>query len=610
MMDNGLHRHRILMLCLVLTIAILGVFWQVRDHGFVNFDDGTYICNNSQVRNGLTWHGVAWAFTTTHANFWHPLTWLSHMLDCEIYGLNPAGHHLTNLLLHMANALLLFLVFHRMTHAVWKSAFVAALFALHPLHVESVAWASERKDVLSTLFWILTMGAYASYVEAPGAKRYLLVLVCFVLGLMAKPMLVALPFVLLLLDYWPLGRWRFKPMAHAHPPQVEDLTHIKDQGKRVTHLLVEKGPLLVFAVAFSIVAFLAQEHGGATKSFASFPMEVRVANALLSYVGYMGKMLWPKNLAVFYPHPGITVTMWQAAMAGLLLAALSVLTIRLAKGRPYLPVGWLWYLGTLVPVIGLVQVGDHSMADRYTYVPLIGLFIVMAWGLPDMLARWPHQRAALATLTAGLLAALVICSRLQVRYWQDSITLFQHALCVAPDNPPAHTNLGVAFAGQGEVEKAIWHYAEALRIEPNYLEARINLGGALAGQGKFDEAIAQYEKALHIKPDFADAHYNLGNALVRHGRLADAIGHYSEALRIRPGDAEAHNNLAIALAAEGRRTEAMAHFRQALRIEPDFRDAAHNLAIALQEADKHEAAAKSLNAVKQVSSNAMASLHK
>ena len=567
---------------LFLLVAVLAVFWPLQDHGFVNFDDSTYICNNSQVRNGLTWHGLVWAVTTTHANFWHPLTWLSHMLDCELYGLNPAGHHLTNLLVHMANALLLFLVFHRMTHAVWKSAFVAALFALHPLHVESVAWASERKDVLSTLFWILTMGAYASYVEAPGAKRYLLVLVCFVLGLMAKPMLVTLPFVLLLLDYWPLGRWPFKPLAHAHPPQVEDLNHANDQGKRVTHLLVEKGPLLVFAVGFSIVAFLAQEHGGATKSFASFPMEVRVANALLSYVGYMGKMLWPKNLAVFYPHPGSTVTLWQSVPAGLLLAALSVLTIRLAKGQPYLAVGWLWYLGTLLPVIGLVQVGDHAMADRYTYVPLIGLFIVMAWGLPDILARWPYRRAALATLIAGLVAALMICSRLQVRYWQDSITLFQHALCVAPDNPPAHTNLGVAFAGQGEVEKAIWHYAEALRIEPNYLEARINLGGALAGQGKLEEAIAHYLEALRIKPDFADAHYNLGNALSRRGRLADAIAHYSEAVRIKPDDAEAHNNLGIALASRERTADAVVHFHEALRIRPDFAEARHNETLALQ----------------------------
>jgi tetratricopeptide (TPR) repeat protein len=345
---------------------------------------------------------------------------------------------------------------------------------------------------------------------------------------------------------------------------------------------VEKGPLLVFAVAFSIVAFLAQEQGGATKSFASFPMEVRVANALLSYVGYAGKMLWPKNLAVFYPHPGITVTVWQAALAGLLLVALSVLTIRLAKGHPYLPVGWLWYLGTLVPVIGLVQVGDHGMADRYTYVPLIGLFIVMAWGLPDMLAKAPYRNVALTTLTAGLLGALMICSRLQVRHWQDSITLFQHALCVAPDNPPAHTNLGVAFAGQGEVEKAIWHYAEALRIEPNYLEARINLGGALAGQGKLEEAIAHYLEALRIKPDFADAHYNLGNALSRRGRLADAIAHYSEAVRIKPDDAEAHNNLGIALASRERTADAVVHFHEALRIRPDFAEARHNLTLALQ----------------------------
>jgi tetratricopeptide (TPR) repeat protein len=575
-----------LRISLFLLVAVLAVFWPVQDHGFVNFDDGTYICNNTQVRNGLTWHGVAWAFTTTHANFWHPLTWLSHMLDCELYGLNPAGHHLTNLLLHMANALLLFLVFHRMTRAVWKSAVVAALFALHPLHVESVAWASERKDVLSTLFWILTMGAYASYVEAPGAKRYLLVLVCFVLGLMAKPMLVTLPFVLLLLDYWPLGRWTLKPLAHAHPPQVEDLSHVNDQGKRVIHLLVEKGPLLVVAVAFSIVAFLAQEHGGATKSFASFPMEVRVANALLSYMGYMGKMLWPKNLAVFYPHPGSTLTMWQAGLAGLLLAALSVSTIRLAKKRPYLPVGWLWFLSTFVPVIGLVQVGDHGMADRYTYVPLIGLFIVMAWGLPDMLATWPHRRAALATLTAGLIAALMICSRLQIRYWQDSITLFQHALCVAPDNPLAHTNLGVAFAGQGEIEKAIWHYGEALRIEPNYLEARINLGGALAGQGDFDEAIGHYLEALRIKPNFADAHYNLGNALARQGNLHKAVAHYSESLCIKPDDAEAHNNLGITLAAQHKTAEAIAHFQKALQIRPDFQEARHNLAMASREVNR------------------------
>jgi Flp pilus assembly protein TadD len=610
MMDKGLHRHRIVLICLVLTIAILAVFWQVQDHGFVNFDDGRYICENSDVRKGLTWDGVLWAFTTTHANFWHPLTWLSHMLDCELYGLNPAGHHLTNLILHIANTLLLFLVFHRMTDAVWKSAFVAALFALHPLHVESVAWASERKDVLSTLFWMLTMGAYVLYVEGPDFKRYLLVLLCFVLGLMAKPMLVTLPFVLLLLDCWPLGRWPFKPLADAGAQPVKDCKHANHPGKRAFHLLAEKVPLLVFAAAASIAAFLAQQHGGAIKSFESFPMEARVANALLSYVGYLAKTVWPKNLAVFYPHLGSTVMVWQAVLAGLLLLALSVLTIRLAKGRLYLPVGWLWYLGTLVPVIGLVQVGDHAMADRYTYVPLIGLFIVMAWGLPDLLERWSHRRVILATLTAGLIVILMICSYVQVRHWKDSITLFKHTLCAAPNNPQAHTNLGVALASQGKIDKAIWHYSQALGIEPKCLEARINLGGALAGQGKFDEAIAQYEEALRIKPDFADGHYNLGNVLARHGRLVEAIAHYSEALRIKPDDAEAHNNMGIALAAQDRTAQAVAHFRQALQIEPGFRDASHNLAIALQKGDKPGTAPKSLDVRRQRRSDAVASLQK
>jgi len=589
-MDKNLYRHGKLLICLFLTLATLAVFWPVQDHTFVNFDDGRYICENSHVREGVTWKGVFWAFTTMHANFWHPLTWVSHMVDCELYGLNAVGHHLTNLVLHIANTLLLFLVFHRMTHAIWKSAFIAALFALHPLHVESVAWASERKDVLSTFFWVLTMGAYVLYVERPGLKRYLFVLLCFVLGLMAKPMLVTLPFALLLLDYWPLGRWTFKTSAHVCPEPIESLNGFNDQRKGVSYLLAEKAPLLVFAAASSIVAFLAQQHGGATKSFASFPIEVRVANAVLSYVGYVGKMIWPRNLAVFYPHPGTAVMMWQAALAILFLLGLSLLTIRLAKGRPYLPVGWLWYLGTLVPVIGLVQVGDHAMADRYTYVPLIGLFIVMAWGFPDLLEKWSHRGVILATLTAGLIVILMICSSVQVRHWKDSITLFTHTLRAAPNNPQAHTNLGVALAEQGRLDEAAWHYAEALRIEPNFLQARINLGGALAGQTRFDEAVAQYSEALRIKPDFADAHYNLGNALARHGRPLEAIAHYSEALRIKPDDWEVHNNLGIALAAQDRMPNAIAHFQEALRINPDFLEARHNLAIALQRGDKPEKA--------------------
>jgi tetratricopeptide (TPR) repeat protein len=583
-MDKGFNRHRGFWVCVSLTVVILAVFWQVRNNEFVNFDDGKYVTENRYVQDGLTWDGFVWAFTTTHANFWHPLTWLSHMLDGELYGLNPAGHHFTNLLLHIANTLLLFLVLRRMTGALWRSAFVAALFALHPLHVESVAWASERKDVLSTLFWILTMGAYVSYAKSPELKRYLLVLLSFTLGLMAKPMLVTLPFVFLLLDYWPFARLQFKPLADSRAEQVEEPNKINYQGERVVRLLVEKVPLLVFAAASSIMAFFAQQHGGAAKSFASFPMEVRVANALVSYVSYMAKMLWPKNLAVFYPHPGNTVTVWQTALAGLLLLSLCVFVIRLAKGHPYLCVGWLWYLGTLVPVIGLVQVGDHGMADRYTYVPLIGLFIMIAWGLPDLLARWPHRKIVLATSAAGLLSAFMICSWLQVRHWQNSITLFEQTLHVTAKSPLAHTNLGVALGAQGKLDKAIWHYSQALRIKSNYLEARINLGGALARQGKLDEAIGHYLEALRIKPGFADAHYNLGNAVARQGKMGKAIAHYSEALRIEPDDAEMHNNLGIALAARERTADAVAHFREALRIKPDFAEARHNLALALQKA--------------------------
>jgi tetratricopeptide (TPR) repeat protein len=500
--------------------------------------------------------------------------------------LNAAGHHFTNLAFHIVNTLLLFLVFHRMTHEAWKSAFVAALFAVHPLHVESVAWASERKDVLSTFFLVLTMGAYVLYVERPGLKRYFFVLLCFVLGLMAKPMLVTLPFALLLLDYWPLGRCPFKSWAHLYPKRIECLNGFRDQRQGVGHLLAEKAPLLVFAAVSGIVAFVAQQLGGATKTLASFPVEIRIANAMLSYVRYLGKMIWPTNLAVFYPHPGNTVLIWQAALAVLFLLGLSLLTMRRAKQQSYLPVGWLWYLGTLVPVIGLVQVGDHAMADRYTYVPLIGLFVVMAWGLPDLLARCSHRRFILTSSALAVIVVFMICSSLQVRHWKNSITLFTHTLQAAPNNPQAHTNLGIALAEQGRLDEAIRHYAEALRIKPDFLPARINLGGALAGQEKFDEALAQYSEALRIKPDFGDAHYNLANLLTRHGRPLEAMAHYSEALRIKPDHWEAHNNLGIALAAQDRMTQAVAHFRQALQIKPDFPEARHNLAIALQNGDK------------------------
>jgi tetratricopeptide (TPR) repeat protein len=577
-MKKLLPRHRNLLIVSVLVLATLIVYWDVQHHGFVNYDDGKYITDNAHVKEGLTWDGFRWAITTTHANFWHPLTWLSHMLDCQLFGLNGGGHHLSGLLLHLANTVLLFMVLLRMTHGVWQSTFVAALFALHPLHVESVAWASERKDVLSTFFWILTMGAYLSYVEGPTANRYFLVVLCFVLGLMAKPMLVTLPFVLLLLDYWPLCRFR-KESWNSKTEHDKMGPNLKWQFERGVRLLNEKIPLLILAVAASAVAFIAQETGGATKSLALFPIEARLANGLLSYVAYLEKTFWPSSLTVFYPHPGTSSTISQVAFAGFLLLLLSVCATRFAKSHPYFLVGWLWYLGTLVPVLGLVQVGDHGMADRYTYVPLIGVFIAVSWGLPVLLKGWLHGRTALATIAPVLLAMLMVCSWYQVGHWENSLTLFEHALRVRQPSPLAHTDLGVALAEQGNLDQAVWHYSQALRINPAYLGARVNLGSALARQGKHGEAIAQYEQALQTKPDLAAGHFNMANALTAQGRLDAAISHYKEAIRIAPNDPDIHNNLGIALARLNRPEEAGFHFRAALRIKPDFEKARHNLAV-------------------------------
>jgi Flp pilus assembly protein TadD len=574
---------RSILVCVSLTVAVFWALSGVQNHEFVNFDDGKYVTENTIVQNGLTWENLVWALTTTHFSQWHPLTWLSHMSDCELYGLNARGHHFTNLLLHTANTLLLFLVLQGMTGAVWRSAFVAALFGFHPLHVEPVAWVAGRKDVLSTFFWILTMGFYLRYVQDPRFGRYMPVLLCFILGLMAKQMLVTLPFVLLLLDYWPLGRFGpVQSVSVTSPPTHKSANPDHKKRWTVIKLLGEKVPLLGIALFASMVAFFAQYHGGAAKSFAFLGVEARLSNALVSYVIYMGKTIWPQNLAVFYPHPGSTIPVWQVTMAGLLLVFASVFVVLQSRRHPYLPVGWLWYLGTLVPVIQVVQLGDHAMADRYTYVPLIGLFIIVAWGLPDVLAKWPWGRTWLATLTVAILLFLNIASQLQTQHWRDSVALFEHALHVTSENHVAHTNLGAALAGQGKLDRAIWHYSRALIIEPDYVGARLNLASALAEQGRLREAIAQYTEVLRIKPDYADAHFNMGNTLVREGEPGKAIAYYSEALRIKPDDPQTHNNLGIALSAQERTAEAAAHFREALRIQPDFPEARHNLSVLLQ----------------------------
>jgi len=596
-------------ICLILVIAILVVYWQVGNHEFIMFDDDLYVTENPNVQAGLSLKSVKWAFTVTHAHNWHPLTWLSHMLDCQIYGLNPGGHHLTNVILHILNSILLFLIFRRMTGALWKSAFVAALFALHPLHVESVAWVAERKDVLSTFFWMLTMGAYVLYVENPGIKRYLLTVLFFALGLMAKPMLVTLPFVLLLLDYWPLGRF--------HIRHVDDSQHTEDVSRKDTRrnkgkprnavenavqadknttsnyrwsllfpLLWEKIPFFILAAVSSVVTVYAQQE--IIKTLELYPLGTRISNALVSYVTYMGKMLVPTNLGIFYPYAGNILTIWQIGGSILLLAGITVLVI-LAVRRPYLTVGWLWYLGTLVPVIGLVQVGLQSMADRYTYIPLIGIFIIISWGAPDFLAKMRYRKTVLAVSTGVLVLTLMTMAVGQVKSWRSDITLFKHATEVTRNNWLAHYNLGIALQEQNKVDEAIAHYAKALKIKPHYSKAHCNMGNALQKQGKIDEAIAHYYSALKIMPDYAKALYNLGVALQEQGKIDEAIAHYYSALKIKPDHASAHYNLGNALATQGRLDEAISHYSEALRINPDDDDTRANIQVlltVLKETDK------------------------
>lgn len=549
-----------LIICLFLIVATLAIYWQAGNHEFVSYDDPTYVTENRFVQKGLTLESISWAFTATHASNWHPLTWLSHMLDCQLFGLNPGMHHLTSLLLHIASSILLFLVFRRMTGALWCSAFVAALFALHPLHVESVAWVAERKDVLSAFFWLLTMWSYTWYVERSGINRYLLVLLFFIMGLMSKPMLVTLPFVLLLLDYWPLGRFQ---LGQSGNYKILDIPK-----SPVRRLILEKVPFFVLAMISSVVTFIVQQSGGAVSSLDAIPLKIRTANALVSYVSYIGKMIWPHKLEVIYLHhmlPG-----WQVAGACLLLLSVSLLVVRIVKKHPYLAVGWLWYLGTLVPVIGLVQVGVQSMADRYTYIPLIGLFIIIAWGVPELVARWRHNKIGLTILAVSLLSVLMATTWTQVRYWKNSITLFQHAIDVTANNCVAHNSLGMALAEQGDTTKAIEHYYEALRIQPGLVIVHNNLGNIMAKQGKLREAIKYYSEAVRIKPDYAKARYNLGIVLAHQGKFREAIKHYSEAVRIKPGYAMAHFKLGFALAQQGSFGEAISHYSKAVRLNPDF----------------------------------------
>lgn len=567
-------------LVLLISVSLIAItlvaFEQVRNNEFINFDDDVYVTGNPHVKKGLTPEGVIWAFVATHASNWHPLTWLSHMLDYSLYGMNPRGHHLTNLIFHIANTLLLFLILNQMTRAIWRSSFVAALFALHPLHVESVAWIAERKDVLSTFFGMLTMWAYFRYTKRPKLGRYFSVLLIFALGLLSKPMLVTIPFVLLLLDYWPLGRFK-KPTD----PNGQSPFHL--------HLILEKVPFFILSAISSLMTLLAQQGGGTVGSLRIYPLDNRIANALVSYVKYIGKMIWPSPLAIFYPYPAILPS-WQVVGAGLLLMVVSVLIIRGVKKSPYLLVGWFWYLGTLVPVIGLVQVGMQATANRYMYVPLIGLFIMITWGMSDVFEKWRSRKIVFAIFAGALLLVYMNLSRIQVSFWQNSITLFEHTLRVTSNNSLIHNNMGVSLVQRGRVQEAIIHYNEALRIDPHFAKAFYNLGIALGRQGKTQEAIAAYTEALRIDPNYPEAHFKVGMTLAQLGDTQEAMAYYKEALKIKPDYVEAHNNLGVLLGRQGRTKEAITHFSEALRINPDHAEVYCNLGSSLAQEGNIEGA--------------------
>ena len=598
----------------MLVVAVLLVFGQTLRHQFVNYDDDQYFFSNPHVQAGLTPADTAWAFQTTYASNWHPLTWLSFMLDVELFGTGPAGPHLTNVLLHAANTVLLFLLLRRLTGAYWRSVVVAALFGLHPLHVESVAWVAERKDVLSGLFFMLTLLMYVGYVQKaesgmPAGKtsniqhptsnvqwRYWAAVFFFALGLMSKPMLVTVPFVLLLLDYWPLERFT-----------------IYDLRFTIRRLAWEKVPFFVLSTASCVVTVLAQQKVVATIEW--LPMPLRIGNALVTYITYLGQMVYPTGLAVFYPHPVENLPAWKIELGLVLVCGISVAVLAWWRKHPYLLVGWLWYLGTLVPVIGLMQVGEQARADRYTYLSLIGVFVMLAWGAGETFERWRYRRQVLGAGGFIVAAVLMVCASIQTSHWRNSESLWKHTLACTSGNYVGHNNLGLALAMQGRPAEAIGHFQKAVEIKPDYAEAHNNMalllaergrsvearrhfqialalepgyadahnnfGLLLAAQGKSAEAMAQFQKALDLKGNSAEAHNNLGLLLISLGRPAEAIRHYEQALELKPGYAEAHNNLGLALAAEDRPDEAIGHWEQALRTRPDDAEAHRNLGLAL-----------------------------
>jgi protein O-mannosyl-transferase len=590
---------RNVILCLLLVVATLALYNPVNRHPFVNYDDDRYVTENPHVHGGLTWDTITWAFTAREQGNWHPTTWLSHALDYQLFQQNPTGHHFTSLLIHAANAVLLFLLLIYATGRVGPSWLVAALFALHPINVESVAWVAERKNVLSTFFFFGALIAYCWYARKPNWQRYLAFTVLFVLGLMSKPMVITLPFVLLLLDYWPLGRIQGGPAGALRIPQAP-----------LPRLLAEKLPLLALSAASAAITMQAQKAGGAVRSTAQFSLGLRLENAVVAYATYLWKMICPAHLAPLYPHPGESLAVWQVAVSALVLLAVTGVVLRF-RSRRYLLTGWLWFLGTLVPVIGLVQVGDQAMADRYAYIPLVGIFIMIAWGAADLADSRQISFSGRLIPVACVLLALGFATNRQLSYWSSNYDLWTHALAVTDRNFIAQNNLGGALLLLGKPDEAYSHFQAAAEINPNDPMSRSNLGAYLQEHGKLSEAMAQYDRtisltsdagllaatysnlgaayrklgedekardsydqALRLNPNQSNAYLGLGELLEKQNQLDDAIHNYSKAVELRPTDM-GFLLLGHALEHAGRRPEALAAYQAALKLSPDMPDARH-----------------------------------
>jgi tetratricopeptide (TPR) repeat protein len=584
------------LIIVLLILTSLVAFGRIIGNDFINFDDNSYITENIHIKSGINLESIKWAFTSSHAANWHPLTWLSHMLDWQLFGANASGHHLVSLLLHIGGTILLFLFLNKTTGSLWPSAFVAAFFALHPLRVESVAWAAERKDVLSMFLGLASIYAYAYYVESSKLSRYFIALILFALSLMAKPMLVTLPFVLLLLDYWPLARWQRALQPELLPvsndrglvkkkakPRRADFAKEKkismpliNRAKIISPLLWEKSPFIILAIASSIMTIWAQHM--AIAPLEKLPLLDRFLNAIVSYVTYLIKIFWPVNLAVFYTYEQ-SLQSWQVFSAASIIVGIGIAVIYAIKKAPFLFVGWFWYLGTLVPVIGLIQVGKQSIADRYTYFPSIGIAIILAWGIVYLSKE--KLRKIIIIPAAAILAALTFMTWQQCGYWKNSVSLFSHILQATKDNYMAHNNLGAALAAEGKKEEATAHYREAFEINPTYSLALTNLCMALVADGKTAEAIAYYYAAIKINPDHADAHYNLAEILVKQNKLDQAVVHFREAVRITPSSFGALNNLGVILERQLKHDEAIYYYRKAMLIEPQYPGIYFNLGVAL-----------------------------